>query len=88
MNQEISSNLVSNWNNTVKGHIVTLKKYLVVLNNKQSDCEYKLHQLVTNTSIKFSERKTKTLELMEEQEKMKRLIEDLERIIPDKGETV
>ncbi|MFJ5762797.1 hypothetical protein ACIQAA_27495 [Neobacillus sp. NPDC093182] len=89
MNQgQSSSNLVNTWKDAVKKHIATLQNYLLVLNNKQVDCENELHQLVTNRSINFSERKTRTLELMEEQERLKQLIDDLERIIiTDKGDT-
>ncbi len=87
MNYDLSSDLVHSWNTTVEGYIETLRNYLEILNQKQSDCEYELHQLVTNTSIKLSERKTRMLELMEEQEKLKELIDDLERILQDSGES-
>jgi antitoxin component HigA of HigAB toxin-antitoxin module len=88
MNQDSASNLVHSWNTTVKGYIETLRNYLEVFNQKQSDCEYELHQMVTNTSIKLTERKTLTLELMEEQEKIIELIDDLERILQDSGDSV
>jgi hypothetical protein len=81
MNQESSSNLVNHWNHTVNGYRLTLKSYLEALNTKQSQCEYELHQLVTN--IKFSERKDRMLVLMEEQEKITLLIDDLERILDE-----
>ncbi|MFF2447461.1 hypothetical protein ACFVSW_10160 [Neobacillus sp. NPDC058068] len=88
MNQESSSNQDFQWNETVHRYKVKLRNYLEVLNTKQSDCEYELHQLVTNISIKFSERKHRTLELMEEQEKIKQLKDNLETILLDKGDTV
>ena len=81
MNQESSSNLVNHWNHAVSGYRLTLKSYLEALNTKQSQCEYELHQLVTN--IKFSERKDRMLVLMEEQEKITLLIDDLERILDE-----
>jgi hypothetical protein len=88
MNQESSSNLDSHWNKAVDSYKVKLRNFLDELNNKQSHCEYELHQLVTNTSIIFSERKQRTLELMEEQEKIKQLMDKLEMILLDKGDTV
>jgi hypothetical protein len=88
MNQDLSSNLVQIWNTTVKDYIETLRNYSEVFNQKQRECEYELHQLVSNTSIKLTERKTLTLELMEEQEKLIELINDLERILEDSGDCV
>ncbi|MDQ6598095.1 hypothetical protein [Bacillus salipaludis] len=88
MNQELSSNLDKYWNEAVNSYKGKLRNYLEILNNKQSDCEDELHQLVTNTSIKFSERKHRTLELMEQQEKVNQLIDELETILLDKGDTV
>jgi hypothetical protein len=87
MNHDLSFDLVHSWNTTIECYIETLRNYLEILNQKQSDCEYELHKLVTNTSIKLSERKTRTLELMEEQEKLKELIDDLEIILQDSGES-
>lgn len=82
----LSSNNLEQLNGTVKSYIATLEMYLEVLNNKLSDCGDELRQLVTDTSIKFSERKKGTIELMIKQEKLQQLIEDIERIIVDKGD--
>ncbi|WP_462411410.1 hypothetical protein [Neobacillus sp. Marseille-QA0830] len=60
--------------NDFHSNLTTYKDLLTI---KQSECENKLHDLVKDTSVSFLDRKNQMLSLMEEQEKIKNLVDVL-----------
>ncbi|WP_423798186.1 hypothetical protein [Neobacillus sp. SAB-20_R2A] len=85
MNLESSSNieLLNKWNEMINGYKLELSSFKDLLSKKQSECENELHGLVANTSISFSERSNRMLALIKEQETIKHLIDDLEKVTVD-----
>ena len=76
-----ANNILNDWNNFIAEYKIQIRYYLELLDQKKSECEDELHQLVSNTSIELTERTNKMISLMKEQEDMKQLFDLLKEII-------